>query len=71
MAQVYDSGSDVSEKTKELRKDLFNTDIKDPDTNKVADRMDKRSDDKVIITLSLIFIFLPQPVNKCLQYYFI
>ena len=51
MQQVYDSGSALSEKTKDLRRELFNTDIKDAD-DKVADRMDKRSDNKVTSTLS-------------------
>ena len=53
MAQVYDSGSTLSEKIVELRKDLFNTDIKDADEN-VAYRMDRRSDNKVTIASSAV-----------------
>ena len=48
MEQVYDSGSDVEEKTSELRKQLFNTDIKSGDET-VAYRTDKRSDNRVTI----------------------
>ena len=51
MEQIYDSGSSLSEKTKDLRRELFNMDIKDED-DRVADRMDKRSDNKVTNTLS-------------------
>ncbi|KAK7505707.1 hypothetical protein BaRGS_00002978 [Batillaria attramentaria] len=44
MARVYDSGSELEQKTSELRPDLFNGDTNADDT--VADGFDKRSDDK-------------------------
>ena len=56
MEQIYDSGSDLGEKTSETRKQLFNTDIKSGDET-VAYRTDKRSDNRVaILVLSLVLI---------------
>ncbi|XP_076469938.1 uncharacterized protein LOC143300238 [Babylonia areolata] len=45
MVQVFDSGSELGEKTAELRPELFNNCIKDGDST-VASGMDKCSDDR-------------------------
>ncbi|XP_070192260.1 uncharacterized protein [Littorina saxatilis] len=45
MALIFDSGSELSQKTIELRKDLFNNDVGSRNT-KIADGMDKRSDNR-------------------------